>query len=791
MKTKKQFKVRKGYIRLLILFLLVPGIVNSFSQGQISPGIEKPDNNTLSPYFYVRSDDPESDRLPLKKTDAKINVVGVIADIIITQVYENAGENTLEAIYVFPASTRAAVYAMKMEIGEREIIAVIQEKEIARRNYEQAKANGQTASLLEQERPNVFTMNVANILPGDIIKVELKYSELLIPDAGIYEFVFPTVVGPRYNSGGENHISEDWIANPYLQEGQVSNYSFDINLNISTGLPLQSLFCPSHEVDIFYKGKNKAAVALKNPDIFQGNKDFIIEYRLAGFQIESGLLLYEGDEENFFLAMIQPPKQVTPDIIPPREYIFIVDVSGSMYGFPLDVSKKLMRNLIGNLKRGDLFNVLLFAGGSNLFSNESVIASPENINKAITFIDNKSGGGGTELLPALKRAMSLPEAEGFSRSFIIATDGYVSVERKTFEFINDNLGKANFFTFGIGSSVNRYLIEGMAHVGRGEAFVVTNQKEAKPIASKFLNYISKPVLTGIQVSFRNFNAYDVEPMSIPDVLAERPVILFGKWTGDPEGTIELTGYTGKGKYSKTLDIKRSEPASSNSAIKYLWAREKIRLLDDFIQVTYSDNELESEVTKLGLKYNLLTRFTSFIALDSEIRNQSGNITTVKQPLTLPHGVSNYAVGGVAPMAVKRYSMTYTQQKSNRSKLTGFAEEEYVTAVDETREPEIFFITEDMPEFQGGMEALKSFLEKNLKFPESLRKKGITGFVYVSFIIDKDGSVKDIKVIRGIHPDADKEAVRLIELTDKKWKPGKQKGEKVAVQMMVPIKFSDK
>ncbi|GAJ04768.1 unnamed protein product, partial [marine sediment metagenome] len=256
---------------------------------------------------------------------------GVIADITITQVYKNQGKNTLEAIYVFPASTRAAVYSMKMTIGEREILAIIQEKELARQNYEQAMAEGKTASLLEQKRPNVFQMNVANILPGDIIKVELSYTELLVPESGVYEFVYPTVVGPRYSNQPLETASpdENWIANPYTHEGEKPTYTFNITVTIAAGLPVHDVRCPSHETNIDFESPNTVSILLKNTSTFEGNRDFIVQYRLAGNKIESGLLLFKGEKENFFLAMMQPPKKVNNDQIPPREYVFIVDVSGS------------------------------------------------------------------------------------------------------------------------------------------------------------------------------------------------------------------------------------------------------------------------------------------------------------------------------------------------------------------------------------------------------------------------------------------------------------------------------
>jgi len=228
--------------------------------------------------------------------------------VVVTQTYRNEGKSPLEAVYIFPASTRAAVYGMKMTIGERTVMAKIHKRDEARRIYERARREGKTASLLEQQRPNVFQMNVANILPGDIVRVELRYTELLIPEDKVYGFVYPTVVGPRYSNQpvGAAPASERWVQNPYLPEGEPPTYRFDIHLNISAGLPIEQITCPSHRVHIGYDGSNRASIRLDRREDFGGNRDFIMKYRLAGKRVESGLLLYEGQTENFFLAMLQP-----------------------------------------------------------------------------------------------------------------------------------------------------------------------------------------------------------------------------------------------------------------------------------------------------------------------------------------------------------------------------------------------------------------------------------------------------------------------------------------------------
>ena len=312
-------------------------------------------DQSLSPYFMVQGSAPGLDAMPLKSTHAEVNIAGVIAELLVTQTYVNTGKKALEAIYVFPGSTRAAVYGMSMQVGQRVITAKIAERNQARAQYEQAKSEGKRASLLEQERPNVFQMNVANIMPGDTIRTVLRYTELLIPESGVYEFVYPTVVGPRYSNGQSNQ-NQGFTAVPYQKSGEAPLYNFDLSMHINAGMPIQEIHSTSHMVNITDNGAVGCNVMLDPFDVRSGNRDFVLRYALRGNQIQTGLLLYDDGKEKFFLCMAQPPKQIAKNDIPPREYIFVVDVSGSMNGFPLTVSKKLLRNLVAGIRETDVFN---------------------------------------------------------------------------------------------------------------------------------------------------------------------------------------------------------------------------------------------------------------------------------------------------------------------------------------------------------------------------------------------------------------------------------------------------
>jgi Ca-activated chloride channel family protein len=502
-------------------------------------------------------------------------------------------------------------------------------------------------------------------------------------------------------------------------------------------------------VNVQYDGPSRASIKLDPSDKTGGNRDFILQYQLAGNKVQSGLLLFEGEKENFFLLTLQPPKRVRVSQIPPREYIFIVDVSGSMYGFPLDISKKLLKDLIGNLRSTDQFNVLLFSGGSALMSEQSIPATSENIQRAINLIDRQRGGGGTELLPALKRALSLTRSEGFSRTVVIATDGYVTVEEEAFDLIRKNLGDANMFTFGIGSAVNRHLLEGMARVGMGEPFVISKPEETREKAEKFRKMIESPVLTKVKVDFKKFNAYDVEPLSIPDVFAERPVIVFGKWRDKPVGEMVLNGLTSSGPYVDKIDIRKEKPLKSNSALQYLWARHRITLLSDYNSLHKKEERIK-EVTQLGLTYNLLTAYTSFVAIDTEVRLVDGQAVTVKQPLPLPEGVSDYAVGrGSVAQKMMSPLAAYKSMEADRSCMREELKDEGVTSKPIAVRIELGEIS-----ISGGFS--KEVIQKTFKqrlsamercYQKALEKKpNIQGEVTFQLAIDSSGRVTKVDLV---------------------------------------------
>lgn len=641
----KRTKRKPCMILLFLLCMALYCLVYSLTVYAQEPESE---DRTLAPYFLIQDGDPAVDRFPLKETEVSATVNGVIADTYVTQTYTNTGSRPIHGRYVFPASTKAAVHGMTMLIGDQVITAQIQEKEEARETFETAKEEGKSASLLEEQRANVFTMDVANVMPGDTIQIQLHYTERIDPVEGVYAFVFPTVVGPRYIPPSDLSKAEQflWAAVPYLRQEDQDVPSYDIAVRLSTGVPICDLSSSSHTVSIARQSDSEAIVTLADPLDFAGDRDFILTYRLAGEDIAGGLTLTRGEEENFFLLSVQPPEHYQPETVVPREYLFVLDVSGSMDGYPLDTAKRLIHDLVSGLRRTDCFNVLLFSEEAQALSPSSVPATQEHIDRMLAEIDRRQGGGGTELNPALTDALAMPEQEGFARSIVVITDGYLSNDRDIFQTILQHQDSASFFAFGIGESVNRALIEGIAACGGGESFVVTDPAEAADTAARFCTYIEAPLLTDLSVSYEGFDAYDVEPALPGTLFAKKPIVLCGKWSGEPEGVIHIRGKSGTSPYAADIAVSDAALADGDSSIAYLWARSRLERLTTY--APYEDEDANrAAVTALGLTYHMATPYTSFVAVADTVRNPGGDGSNVDQPLPLPQGVSPLAVGGTA------------------------------------------------------------------------------------------------------------------------------------------------
>ena len=589
-----------------------------------------------APFFLVSGGAHGMDPLPLKSTRVRAVLVGGFAEVRVDQTYTNEGDRPLEARYVFPGSTHAAVHAMTMTIGPRRIEAQIREKTEARRAYESAKREGRAASLLESHRSNVFEMNVANILPGESVTVELHYSEHVPSLEGAFEWVFPTVVGPRYQrAGAAGEARDDAFHGSPVSQGTEWEPVFTLEASAVGVASLNGVECRSHAVRRAL-ADGRVRVELDGTEGRSMTRDFVLRYTTAGDAIKPVLLVDDWQGERYFLLTIQPPARVVKEMIPVRDYVFVVDISGSMKGFPLHTAKSFMKDLMLGLRGEDSFNLLLFAGGSRLFSPVPVTATPESIAAAIDLLDTQAGGGGTELLPALERALLLPRREGVARSVVVVTDGYIDLEAEAYALVQAGLSEANLFAFGVGSAVNRELIERLARAGRAEPAVIVESSAVAREVARFRAMIESPVLTRVRADLSGLGARDVFPEAPPDVLALRPLVFVGKTFPGARGPIRVEGQGGGGPWRAEMDALEAVDLGGQGLLARLWARSRIERLEDLHALGLQPERQRAGMIELGLRYNLLTRFTSFVAVDASPRGIPAS-GTVRQPTALPDG----------------------------------------------------------------------------------------------------------------------------------------------------------
>lgn len=598
-----------------------------------------------TPYFQVVSEDAKVERLPLLQTQAEVKIAGTIAAVTLRQRFENRGSVPIEAVYVFPASVHAAVTGLAMRIGEREVRGVIREKQQAAAEYQGAKQAGKSTALLEQQAEGIFRMRLANILPGDRIDVVLDYSELLLPREGVYEFLLPTTFGGdggRYE--GRAHGQSSSAA------AEVTDYSFVLNAQLSGPLPFGRIESPSHKLVLDRPQPQQAQLRFADDEARASTRDFVLRFDYAGQDIASGLLLYPGTDENFFLLTLQPPASVLPEQVPPREYIFVVDVSGSMHGAPLDLAKSVMRELMAGLRAQDRFNVVLFAGGSQWLDDKaSLPGTADNLDRAFRLIDTSAGGGSTDLEQALTAVYALPRPAAMARSVVVVTDGVIPADNDVSRLIRSRVDQASLFAFGVGASVDKGVIQRLARAGTGSAVMVEDMDEGRAQAQRLRRYIEQPLLTQVQAAFEGFDAYDVMPTPIPDLYAQRPVVLIGKYRGAASGQIRISGQGGRGPYAATVAAAGGTASAANAPLRALWARSALADRLDFGAATAaatsaSAEEQKKEITKIGLDYSLLTPHTSFVAVDAQVRSEQA-ATTVQQPTPVrASATASYASG---------------------------------------------------------------------------------------------------------------------------------------------------
>jgi Ca-activated chloride channel family protein len=614
-------------------------------QGASTPGalrVTKPGGGTVD--------------MPLRHTKVSIEVSAFVARATIEQVFENPFDAPVEAVYTFPLGDRAAVDDFELQVGDRTIRGEIKRREEARATYEQARAAGYQAALLEQERPNIFTQSVANLEPGKSITVRLRTVETLRYERGVYRLTFPLVVGPRYIPAGPIPDAAR-IASPALRPGTRSGHDVEIAVAIDAGVPLTKLESPSHKTIVQRSSAPQATVRLADEDTIP-NKDFLLRWSVASERPAVGLLAHRSDLDGFFTLLVQPKGEIVPAEAMPKEITFVLDTSGSMSGIPLDASKRFAAKALGALGPRDTFNLIRFAGDNEVYSKDPLPNERQAIASALEWFNRQQGGGGTEMLAALKAAFARPTDPNRVRIVVFLTDGFVGNDEQILGEIGKLIGDARIYTVGIGSSVNHYLHDRMADLGRGAYVFVRPDEAADDALEAFRSWVTLPYLTDLSIDWGALPLADVVPERLRDLGSGQTLTLVGRYLDAGEGNVVIRGRLGGRYWEQTVHVVLPERQTNNEALAAVWARGRI---EDLLQSAErpTPDSVRAEVTALGLAYRLMSPFTSFVAVDdSRVVNASGNPRVVRQALPVPDGVSFEGIFGMdGPAALREKDVT--------------------------------------------------------------------------------------------------------------------------------------
>jgi Ca-activated chloride channel homolog len=608
--------------------------------------------------LYVESSSGEKLVFPLKHTEVLAKIAGNLSRVEVTQSFENPFTKPLEAIYVFPLPDVAAVDDMEIKIGDRVIKGNIKKREEAQQIYQQAKRQGRTAGLLEQQRDNIFTQSLANIKPGEQIDVTIRYTDSLKFEGGNYEFVFPMVVGPRYIPGTQIDASGDTdqvpdasrITPPVMAPEMRSGHDIGVTIEIDAGLKIANLHSTSHQLRVEEEGQI-TRVKLGGEDTIP-NKDLIVRYQVSGDKTQSTVLHESDHRGGHFAIYLIPALEYKIDEIVPKSVIFLMDTSGSQWGDPLLKCQELMRRFINGLNPHDAFTIIDFANTATYLSSKLLPNTPQNRTLAINYVNRLQANGGTELMNGIKAVMKFPPApDGRLQSIVLLTDGYIGNDNEILAAVQQKLKPGNrLYSFGVGSSVNRYLLNRIAEIGRGTCQFVRQDESTEEVAEKFFRQINNPVLTNIEVTWEGEGESPlIYPEITPDLFAEQPLVLFGRKRDRIPGNLHIRGMAAGGKeYQKTFHLIFEEnEEKGNPAVAQLWARSRIKDIMNQMLAVETKSGVDT-VTETALTYQLLSQYTAFIAVSDDVRvNPESDMISMEVPVEMPEGVNIlYCVGGM-------------------------------------------------------------------------------------------------------------------------------------------------
>jgi len=650
--------------------------------------------------------------MPLKHTAVQGKIAGNVARVEVTQSFENPFTQTLEAIYIFPLPDESAVDDMEIKIGDRIIKGNIKKREEAQQIYQKARAEGRTAGLLEQERDNIFTQSLANILPGEQIDVTIRYTESLKFAGGNYEFVFPMVVGERYipgtpidNSGDTDRVPDAArIVPPILPPGTRSGQDINLTVEIDAGLNIEKIVSPSHQLQI-YRHDNLVQVKIGGEDTIP-NKDFILRYQVAGSNTQATILTQSDERGGHFALYLIPALTYRPTEIVPKDVVFLIDTSGSQAGAPIAQCLELMRRFIHGLNPQDTFTIIDFDNVTTQLSEFPLPNTPQNQALALKYINQLDADGGTELLNGIRVAMNFPAATaGRLRSIVLLTDGYIGNDNEILAEVQRSLQPGNrLYSFGVGSSVNRFLLNRLAEIGRGTAQIVRYDEPPAEIADKFFRQINNPVLTEIAVTWQGEGtAPEIYPKILPDLFAEQPLVLFGRKSDSTTGTLQVTGIAAGGSlYQQQFHLNFNQAGNlaklceRASAIAQLWGRARIK--DLMLQMAnYETTSGVVAITETALNYQLLSQYTAFVAVSDDVRvNSEADTISMSIPVETPDGVSFHSLaatpGKASVQSAKRLTGGFRSFSAPLSGQPMLKAEEYLEdSFDESEEYSANFV----------------------------------------------------------------------------------------------------
>ncbi len=588
----------------------------------------------------------------LLSTDIKIAVAGSSSRTIVSQRFINTSETWAEGVYVFPIGENAAVDTLKLRIGEKFIEGIIKEKFEAKVIYEEAKAEGKKASLIEQQKPNLFTNNIANIGPGEVVVVQIEFQSKLISKDGTWELRVPLVSAPRYDisvieekiefgsSGFSNKsINADYNENidvKILDEKELFN-PVEIFIDLNTGFDLNSVKSAFHKVNIDKLSNGHHKISLPGP--ISSDRDFVLRWTAKDKDTQTSLFKETQGNQEHLLLTLNPPLTNKNKYSPNREIIFIQDISGSMGGEPLRQSKIGLEMAIKRLKPSDKFNIVLFNDRYSSYAENPVLATAKERDKAIRYVRRLNSYGGTEMYPALKYALKNFKSEkSVLKQLIFLTDGAVTQESKLFSLINRELKTARLFTIGIGSAPNSFFMSRAAELGRGSHIYIGDMDEISNRMTDLFGKIENPVITDLELILPKGFVAEVYPNPLPDLYAGDPlsIAIRGK---NASGIAKVIGKIGNQKWVARVTL---DQGSDQIGIAKLWAREKISNLERN-RISLSPNasqkaDIDSELLQTALNYGLVSRLTSMVAVDiTPSRPQGINFDTSKLKVAIPNG----------------------------------------------------------------------------------------------------------------------------------------------------------